>query len=402
MTNSMATKRVSWVELFYDLVFVFAVTQIADIFAENVSWRGLVEAWVIFTPFWWSWVGTAILSNLTDLEHIRHRLRMFGIGLATLLMTVAAPSAFTSRGVFFAAVFVVLRLTLVWWSVDQFHGVRFNPFTASAFVTAPLFLATSFLPSDQKLMAWTALMVAELSTSWLFRNRLKVLRVDTSHLPERFGLVIMIALGESVIVAGQAIGNHFDVARILALAGCFAFVCGLWWIYFHFSIKAVAYKLMSEDNQSRIIREVLSYGHYALTCSIIAIATGMRFVVARPGAHLPAAQVWLLCGGTALFLAVFAWQRWGMFWMLSVTRAPAAMLAVLLGLVGGWLPALVLVVLLVAVLAGLAMVELAVVSANLLHPVPEVHAVEQEVHAVEREVHAVEREVRAVERTDVP
>jgi len=90
----------------------------------------------------------------------------------------------------------------------------------------------------------------------------------------------------------------------------------------------------------------------------------MRFVVARPGAHLPAAQVWLLCGGTALFLAVFAWQRWGMFWMLSVTRAPAAMLAVLLGLVGGWLPALVLVVLLVAVLAGLAMVELAVVSAN--------------------------------------
>jgi len=80
--------------------------------------------------------------------------------------------------------------------------------------------------------------------------------------------------------------------------------------------------------------------------------------------------------------------------MLSVTRAPAAMLAVLLGLVGGWLPALVLVVLLVAVLAGLAMVELAVVSANLLHPVPEVHAVEREVRAVERKAHA--------ERTDVP
>jgi low temperature requirement protein LtrA len=296
---------------------------------------------------------------------------MFAIGLATLLMTVAAPTAFTHNGVFFAAVFVVLRLMLVSWSTGQFRGLHFNPFTASAFMTAPLMLATAFLPGTQKFVAWTALMVAELSTSWLFRHRLKALRVDTSHLPERFGLVIMIALGESVIVAGQAVGDRFDVARIVSLASCFAFVCGLWWTYFNFSVKAVAYKLSSEDNQSRIIRQILSYGHYALICAIIAIATAMRVVAADPGAHLPPAEVWLLCGGTTLYLAAFAWQRWGRFWMLSAARAPAAVVSLSLGLVGGRLSALVLMLLLTAVLAALAAVELTVLSANLLSPAQE-------------------------------
>ncbi|MCU7729573.1 low temperature requirement protein A [Actinoplanes sp. KI2] len=371
MTDATASKRVSWIEMFYDLVFVFAVTQIADFLADDVSWRGLLEAWVVFTPFWWSWVGTAILSNLTDLEDTWHRLNMFAIGLVTLLMTVAAPTAFSHNGVFFAASFVVLRLMLVSWSTGQFRGLHFNPFTASAFITAPLFLVTAFLPPEQKLAAWTVLMVVELSTSWLFRKRLKALRVDTSHLPERFGLVIMIALGESVIVAGQAVGDHFDAARIVSLATCFAFVCGLWWTYFNFSVKAVAYKLSSEDNQSRIIRAVLSYGHYALICAIIAIATGMRQVVAEPGARLPTAEVWLLCGGTALYLAAFAWQRWGTLWMLSAVRAPAAAVSLMLGLAGRQLSAVVLVLLLTAILAVLAAVELAALSADLLRPAAE-------------------------------
>src|SRR5689334_3309974 len=93
-------KRVSWAELFYDLVFVYAVTQVSRMLASHPDQP--LDVWVLFTPFWWSWVGTCILSNLTDLERVRERLRLFAIALATFLMAAAAPAALTDRAVFFA------------------------------------------------------------------------------------------------------------------------------------------------------------------------------------------------------------------------------------------------------------------------------------------------------------
>lgn len=354
-------KRVSWAELFYDLVFVFAVMQVAIILAGDVSLHGLLRVWVLFTPFWWAWVGTGILSNLTDLDQVKDRLRLFAIGLITFLMTVAAPDAFGGRAVFFAAAFVVLRLLLVWWSVDRFGRLGLTPFSTSAFVTGPLLLATSLLPPDNQLIAWTALMVAELSTTWVFRDRLKGLRVNAAHLPERFGLVVMIALGESLVSAGGAVLHEFGSPEVLSLAACFALVCGLWWIYFHFSHSAMEHKLRSEENQSRVIREILAYGHYGLICSIVAIAVGMKFVVKHPDDHPQQTVAWLLCLGTALFLAVFIWPRWGIFRLLSAVRAPAVGLCLVAGAVGTLMPAAALAALLAAVLILVALLETAFV-----------------------------------------
>jgi low temperature requirement protein LtrA len=352
-----AVKRVSWAELFYDLVFVFAVMQVALILAGDVSWHGMLRAWVLFTPFWWAWVGTGILANLTDLDQVKDRLRLFAIGLTTFLMTVAAPDAFGDHAVFFAAAFVALRLLLLWWSTDRFGRLGLTPFSTSAFITGPLLLVTSLLPAESRLIAWTLLMVAELSTTWVFRNRLKGLRVDSAHLPERFGLVVMIALGESLVSAGGAVLHEFGSPEVLSLAACFALACGLWWLYFHHSHGAVEHRLRNEENQSKVIREILAYGHYGLICAIVAIAVGMKSVVKHPDEHPQQTVVWLLCVGTALFLAVFIWPRWGIFRLLSAVRVPAVVVCLAAGVVGTLMPASALTALLAALLIIVALLE---------------------------------------------
>jgi low temperature requirement protein LtrA len=358
MSGLDVAKRVSWAELFYDLVFIYACIQVVQILAGSPHWIGMWQAWVIFTPFWWAWVGTSILSNVSDLDKVKDRMRLFAIGLATFLMTVAAPAAFDDRGLFFAIVYLSLRLLLLWWSVERF-GLRPNPFSASALVVAPLLLASSFLPADLRRAAWTVLMVAELSTTWLFRRRLAFIQVNASHLLERFGLVIMIALGESLVAAAAMVTPDFAADKIAALGVNFLLVCGLWWVYFHFSHPAVEHRLRHASNQARVIRDILAYGHYGLICAIIAVAVGFKGIVVKPGSVLEPGKVWLLCGGVSMFLALFAMPRWGLSRRLIAVRAPAAAGSIVLGVVGGYLSGGVLASALATLLIGVALAETA-------------------------------------------
>ncbi|PYC86931.1 low temperature requirement protein A [Streptomyces tateyamensis] len=344
-------KPVSWVELFYDLVFVFAVTQVTSLLTHHGGWTGLLAAWVVFTPFWWSWVGSSVLANLTDVDRTRDRLRLFGIVLATLMMTTMIPHALNGEGTLFAVSFVVLRGLLVWWSKDAFQRLRLNPFTLSAFVISPLVLLSSRLPEHQRVLVWGVLMVAELSTTYLLRARLAGIRVEPSHLPERFGLVIMISLGESIGTVGRAMSEGIQPLQLLALIEVFVLCCGLWWIYFHFSNAAIEHQLRTRDNQSQVVRELLAYGHYLLTLAIIVISVSTGRVVATPLPPLPTGLTWLACGGTALFLAVFAWPRWGLRRRLVVLRLSVAAAGLLLGLLGGRLPGVLLIGLLAALVA---------------------------------------------------
>lgn len=138
----------------------------------------------------------------------------------------------------------------------------------------------------------------------------------------------------------MGLGGKLDVAHVAALLPAWVLVCGLWWAYFAFSASAVAYALEIAESPSRVVRWIFSYGHYGLTCSIIAIAVALEHIVHAPGERLHGEQ-WLLCGGAALYLAVFTWQRWIMFRTVSPTRAPAAVVALLLGVVASLVPGIV-------------------------------------------------------------
>lgn len=170
---------------------------------------------------------------------------------------------------------------------------------------------------------WAAAAVLDLSTPRIFRRRMAAMRLDAGHLAERFGLFVLIALGE-LIVSVTTVSHDLDVATAVAIAAAFALSAGLWWVYFHFAADAVRHALATARVQLDITRLVLSDGHLAFIAAIIIVAVGLHDSIAAPTADLSWAVTGLLFGGTVLYLASFGYTRWAMFRQVSWTRLSGA------------------------------------------------------------------------------
>ncbi|HEY3005217.1 MAG TPA: low temperature requirement protein A [Kribbellaceae bacterium] len=204
-------------------------------------------------------------------------------------------------------------------------------------------------------LVWLAAAALDLSAPTLLRRRLSGMRVNAAHLAERYGLLVLIALGETVVAIGAPVASaaHLDAAVLVAVAVAFALCCGLWWVYFHFATDAIRHGLATAAVQLHVTRHVLSYGHLSFIGSVIAIAVGLHDVVAHPSGHLSWAVLGLLYGGCAAYLATFGYTRWAMFHQVSTTRLTASGVVVLLLPVAHLLPGLAALALLTLALAGL-------------------------------------------------
>ncbi|MFE1788931.1 low temperature requirement protein A [Streptomyces sp. NPDC059525] len=317
-------KKVTWSELFFDLVLVFAVTQVSALLHHDHGWAGTGRALIVFVPVYWVWVGNTVHANTHDADRPLNRLGLFAAGLCGLLMALALPDAFGDRG--------------------------------------PL-LAGAFLDGSARIWLWALAAAVDLAAPRLTRRNMVRLDFDSGHLAERFGLFVMIALGESIVAVGAPVASapELDRGSLAAVAVAFALVCGLWWVYFHLAADAVRHGLETAAVRADVARQVLSYGHLSLIASIIAVAVGMAEAVAHPGARLPLGVAALLHGGCALFLATFGYTRWHLFRSWSVTRLTAAVVVLLLLPAAVLLPSLAALALLTAVVTGLNLVELALV-----------------------------------------
>jgi low temperature requirement protein LtrA len=353
-----SVKRVTWAELFFDLVFVFAVTEVSALLHEDHSWAGAARALVVFVPVYWAWVGTSVHANTHDVENAVDRLGIFAVGLCSLFMSLAMPHAYAERGVLFGAAYWALRVFL---AALVFRGPRLtlNPFSVALFVTGPLLFFGGFLPAGQRVYVWALAALVDLGGPALLRKRLTGMRFDPHHLPERFGLFLIIALGESIVAIGvpAASADHLTAGVVVAVGVAFVLACGLWWVYFVFAASAVQHALATARIQTDIIRQVLVYAHLALIGAIIAVAVGAAEVVHHPDHHLDWAVTGLLYGGTVMYLATFGYTRWRMFGTLSPTRLGAAALVLVLMPVAPLVPALVALAMLSAVLIALNVVE---------------------------------------------
>jgi low temperature requirement protein LtrA len=354
-------KRVSWTELFFDLVFVFAVTQTSELLLADHSWAGLLRALVVFVPVYWLWVGTAILTNLQDITRAAARVRVFAVAMVAVFMAIALPDAYGELGIVFAVAYWVGRLVL--GSALVHRGSRaalVNPYLVSMVLTGPLLVVGALLEDGPRLAVWAVAAVIDLGTPTLLRARMRGMHFDAPHLAERFGLLVLIALGESVVVIGASAHTegHLDLTVGVTVAVAFVLSVGMWWVYFHFAADAVRHALATAQVQLDITRLVLSYGHLLFIAGIIAVAVGLHEAVAEPTHPLSWAAAGLLFGGLALYLAAFGFTRWSMFRLVSWTRLSAAAAVLVLLPVAPLLPALVALVLLTVVLVVLNGLEL--------------------------------------------
>jgi low temperature requirement protein LtrA len=187
---------------------------------------------VIFVPIYWAWVGTSINANLRDVDNPLDRVAIFTIGLCSLFLAMAVPGAYGGRGMLFATAYFAIRLIL---ASLFFHGRRwfFHPFLVSLCVTGPLILLGGVADGGWRVGIWAVAALVDVSLPTLLQGRVRPLSFDAKHLPERYGLLVLIALGESIVAIGAPAATAPDVAAevMAAVAAAFVLACGLWWVY---------------------------------------------------------------------------------------------------------------------------------------------------------------------------
>jgi low temperature requirement protein LtrA len=365
--------RVDFVELFFDLVFVFAVTQISHSLLANLTWQGAVEALIVLFATWWVWIYTAWATNWLDPTRPLVRLMLFIMMLAGLIFSISIPEAFGERGPSFALAYVFMqvgRCLFTAWAMRRetpANAVNFLRITSWQVLGGLFWIGGAFLPIEQRMLAWAIAVALEYAspalafwTPWLGKTALNELTVEGGHMAERAAAFIIIALGESIVVIGATFGEgHFDQLSVTAFLVSFIGSVAMWWIYFNNSAKGHHVPdhvdAATTKRSSDLARNAYTYFHTLIVAGIIVSAVGDELVLAHPtGHHADLATVLVIVGGPLLYLCGTALFQGSLRREWPIPTGVAALLLVVLCLIGGNFEPLPLATITTVVLVALA------------------------------------------------
>jgi low temperature requirement protein LtrA len=364
-THEEAERKTSYLELFFDLVFVFAFTQVTALILEDTSAVGFARAVLVLGMVWWAWSAYAWMTNAIDVENAVTRLIIFAAMAAGFFMALAVPHAFADEAAWFAVAYFVVRVlnsALYGW------GVRRDPvllrslaqltpwFLLAAFVA----LIGGFLGPDVRGWVWLLSLVIDL-VGTLTVARFDW-RVSPSHFAERFALIVIIALGESIVSIGVATsGLDRDATYALSVVVAFAGVAALWWAYFDFTALAAERSLSRAAPLARgpLARDVFTYFHFPIVLGIMFYAVAAKKTLEHPLDPLSRPGRWALGLGIALFLVGFVLARFRVVRRLAWERITAAALALVAALALRGTDAIVTLGVVVAILVVSVAVETA-------------------------------------------
>jgi low temperature requirement protein LtrA len=363
-TEAEEEKRTEFIELFFDLVFVFAFTQVTTLALEDTSAAGFARAALVFALIWWAWSAYAWLTDAIDVENIPTRLFIFGAMLAAFFMALAVPNAFSDEARWFVVSYFVVRLLQI---VLYLWGVRGDPVQRAAvgrlapwFLVAPTIALVGGLVDDP---ARTTLWVVSLAVDvvgTLVAGAGGRFRVSTAHFTERHALIVIIALGESIVAIGLAAeGLSQDRVYAFAVAVAFAGAAAAWWAYFDFVQIAAEHALGRADHATRgqLARDVYTFFHYPIVLGIVFLAVAAKKTLTAPTEPLSGGGRAALGLGLACFLLGFVLIRLRVVQRVAWERIGAALAVALLVVLLGDADAVVLLTLSVVVLAAALAVE---------------------------------------------
>jgi low temperature requirement protein LtrA len=359
-------QRTTTLELFYDLVFVFAVTQVSHLLLGHLTWEGAGQAALVLLVVWWSWNYTTWVTNELDPSSIVVRLLLIALMLASLLMAIAIPQAFGAKALLFAASYVAIQvgrhsfLTFVAADRGTVERERAARILTWFVVAGMLWIAGALADGSARTVVWLVALTldygAPLVTFWVPgrpRLRPEVWDVGTAHFAERFQLFIIIALGESIVVTGAtAAVLDLTTARITALALAFLSTAALWWLYFNLVAAIAERRLAQAEHRTVLARDAYTYLHVAIVAGILLSAVGDELVIAHPTDELPSAELTAVVCGPALYLLAHVALRLRMTHAISTRRLAGAVACLAIGGIGTFAPALAVSAMLLAVLVA--------------------------------------------------
>src|SRR3954463_8852197 len=351
-------------ELFYDLVFVFAITQVSHLLLAHLSWEGAGQSAFVLLVVWWSWNYTTWVTNELDPDSIAVRMLLIGLMLASFLMAVAIPAAFGPRALLFAGAYVAIQLgrhsflTFIAAAPGTVERERARRILIWFLVAAVPWLAGALVDGPARTVLWLLALAIDyggpLCTFWvpgLPPVAPSAWDLEVSHFAERFQLFVILALGESIVVTGVTTsGEHLDAARLAAFALAFLGTAALWWVYFNAAASVAQRRLELAANRTIMARDGYTYLHVVMVGGVIFAAVGDELVIAHPTEVLPTAEVLAVIAGPAIYLFAQVLFRLRMAGTLSRKRLAGALACLAAGALGAVAPALLVQLMLVAIL----------------------------------------------------
>lgn len=317
--------RVTNFELFFDLVFVFAVTQLSHTLAGHLTGDGLAQTTLLMLAVWWAWMYTAWATNWCDPDHLAMRLMLIAVMLGGLVMAASIPQAFDGRGFGFVLPYVAIQvgrsLFMIWATGEQERVRRtFIRITTWFAVSGILWVAGAFLHGDSRLFTWALALVFEYAGPsagfWvprLGRALASDWTVEGAHLAERCGLFVIIALGESLLVTGATFSEHaWPPEAVGAMAAAFAAAVGMWWLYFDVTAEVASERIAHAEVPGSFARLAYTYIHLPIVAGIIVTAVGDELALAHPLGETHLSTALALVGGPALFIAGYSLFKFAM------------------------------------------------------------------------------------------
>jgi low temperature requirement protein LtrA len=351
--------RVTPLELFFDLVFVLALTQCTALMAADPTWEGLARGLLALGVMWWSWVGYAWLTSVVDPEEGMVRFAMFGAMAGLLVVALCLPEAFDDLGLLFACAYAVVRagqIVLFLVASRDDPGLRRSVvgLAVSTAIGVGLLVGASFADGTLQGGLWALALALDMGGPFVFGS--EGWKLVPGHFAERHGLIVIIALGESIVAIGVGAEGDVDAGVVAAAVLGIALAAALWWLYFDI-VALVAERRLSNAPPGRerneIARDSFSYLHFPMVAGIVLVALGLKKTLEQVDDPLKLVPAVAMLGGAALYLLAHVAFRWRNVHRFSAQRVLCAAVLAAFVPVAREVPALVTVGAVSAILAAL-------------------------------------------------
>ncbi len=308
--------RVTYIELFFDLVFVFAITQLSHSLLEHLTPLGAVQTALLFLAVWWVWIYTCWITNWLEPDRTPVRLMLLVLMLGGLMLSTSLPRAFEDRGLAFAGAYVFMqvgRSLFVMWALrghNESNYRNFKRITTWLVGSGVLWIAGGFAEEGARLALWAWAMLIDFAspslgfwTPGLGRSTTADWDVEGAHMAERCALFVIIALGESILVTGATAANLEPSAGVIgAFLAAFVGSVAMWWIYFDAAAERASAQFVSSTDPGRVARLAYTYIHLPLIAGVVVTAVGDELTLAHPHGHMHFSTAAVLLVGPGLYL----------------------------------------------------------------------------------------------------
>jgi low temperature requirement protein LtrA len=354
LRDRSGSQRVTNIELFFDLVYVFAITQLSHYLLGHATVPGALQAGLLLVMIWLVWVYTTWVTNWLDPDQMAVRLLLVVLMLISLAMSASLPRAFEDLGLWIGGGYAVQQIGRSVFMVIALRGhalqANFERILAWCVVSGALAVGGGFAHGSARDLLWLLAVGVDLvggvvgfATPGLGRSRTSDWTIEGGHFAERCQAFILIALGESIVIIGAALTDKSVTApNVTAFAVAFAGSVALWWLYFDQSAEAAAEKIARSDDPGRLGRSAYHLIHPVMVAGIIVSAAADQMVLSDPGRPASTAATWMILGGPALFLAGHAAFKLVVWRFVSWPRLAGIAVLALLALAADAIPALAL------------------------------------------------------------